>query len=314
MRTTILSTIGNTPLINIIYENASIFLKMESFNPGGSVKDRIALAMIEDAEKRGILTKDTIVVEPTSGNTGIGLAMVCAVKGYSLWLTMPESMSVERRKILELYGAKLVLTPAEKGMKGAIEKAEELAAQMKDVFIPYQFKNKANPEIHYKTTGPEIWQQMNENVDVLVSGVGTGGSISGAGKYLRERNPHIYIVAVEPFDSPVLSGGSPSPHKIQGIGAGFIPETLDTTIYNEVITVKSDDAYRTAIELAKMGILCGISSGANVFVASLIAKREEFKDKRVLTFICDTGERYLNNFIDYSATYSDIQKPNQDLP
>ncbi len=313
MRTTILSTIGNTPLINIIYDNASIFLKMESFNPGGSVKDRIALAMIEDAEKRGILTKDTIVVEPTSGNTGIGLAMVCAVKGYSLWLTMPESMSVERRKILELYGAKLVLTPAEKGMKGAIEKAEELAAQMKDVFIPYQFKNKANPEIHYKTTGPEIWQQMNENVDVLVSGVGTGGSISGAGKYLRERNPHIYIVAVEPFDSPVLSGGSPSPHKIQGIGAGFIPETLDTTIYNEVITVKSDDAYRTAIELAKMGILCGISSGANVFVASLIAKREEFKDKRVLTFICDTGERYLNNFIDYSATYSDIQKPNQDL-
>ncbi len=297
----LLNYIGNTPLIEFEYKKKVFFLKLESFNPGGSIKDRIAFAMINDAEKKGLITPNTTIVEPTSGNTGIGLAMICANKGYNLILTMPESMSLERRKILELYGAKLILTPAEKGMRGAVEKAEEIASQKPEYFIPYQFKNKANVEIHYNTTGPEIWQQTNQQIDILVAGVGTGGSITGVGKYLREKNPGIYIVAVEPYDSPVLSGGKPSPHKIQGIGAGFIPEILDTNIYNEIITVKNEDAYITSLELARMGLLCGISSGAVVYAAYKVAARPENKNKRIATFIYDTGERYLNNFIEYKA-------------
>jgi cysteine synthase A len=297
----LLNYIGNTPLIEFEYKKKVFFLKLESFNPGGSIKDRIAFAMINDAEKKGLITPNTTIVEPTSGNTGIGLAMICANKGYNLILTMPESMSLERRKILELYGAKLILTPAEKGMRGAVEKAEEIASQKPEYFIPYQFKNKANVEIHYNTTGPEIWQQTNQQIDILVAGVGTGGSITGVGKYLREKNPGIYIVAVEPYDSPVLSGGKPSPHKIQGIGAGFIPEILDTSIYNEIITVKNEDAYITSLELARMGLLCGISSGAVVYAAYKVAARPENKNKRIATFIYDTGERYLNNFIEYKA-------------
>lgn len=299
MNNTLLTLIGNTPLIEVEIEGYKLFLKLESFNPGGSVKDRIALAMIEDAEQKGLINQSTTIIEPTSGNTGIGLAMVCAVKGYKLILTMPESMSIERRKILEMYGANLILTPAEKGMRGAIEKAEEIISQIPNSYIPYQFKNKNNPQVHYRTTGPEIWQQMQQSVDIFVAGVGTGGSITGVGKFLRERNSNVYIVAVEPSDSPVLSGGTPSPHKIQGIGAGFIPEILDTTIYNEIITIKADDAYEMAIKLAKMGVLCGISSGANVHAALQVAKRPENKDKRIVTFICDTGERYLNNFLDF---------------
>jgi cysteine synthase A len=294
----ILDFIGNTPLIK--YENnitnANMFLKLESFNPGGSVKDRIALAMINDAEQRKLISPDSTIIEPTSGNTGIGLAMVCSVKGYKLILTMPESMSIERRLILEMYGAKLVLTPADKGMKGAIEKAEALAMEIPDSYIPSQFKNPANPATHYKTTGPEIWQAMNGEVDVFVAGVGTGGSISGIGKFLREKNPSVYIIAVEPFDSPVLSGGFPAPHKIQGIGAGFIPDTLNTEIYNEIIKVKNDEAYKTSFELAENGILCGISSGANVFAAKVMANRKEYFNKNIVTLICDTGERYLSAF------------------
>ncbi len=296
----ILDFIGNTPLIPFEADSNKIYLKLEYLNPGGSVKDRIAKAMIEKAEKEGKINNQTMIIEPTSGNTGIGLAMICAIKGYKLILTMPESMSIERRKILELYGTKLILTPADQGMKGAIEKAEELAYQTKNSFIPYQFKNQANPEIHYKTTGPEIWNSLNGKIDVFVAGVGTGGSISGIGKFLKEKNSGIYVVAVEPFDSPVLSGGNPAPHKIQGIGAGFIPETLNTTIYNEVLTVKNDEAYNTSLLLAKKSILCGISSGANVFAALQLSQRKEFKDKNIVTIICDTGERYLNNYIEYT--------------
>lgn len=302
MNNNLLLLIGNTPLIEVEIDGFKLFLKLESFNPGGSVKDRIALAMIEDAKQKGLLNPNTTIIEPTSGNTGIGLAMVCAVKGYSLMLTMPESMSIERRKILEMYGAKLILTPAEKGMRGAIDKAEEIASQIPNSFVPYQFKNKANPQVHYRTTGPEIWQQMQHKVDILVAGVGTGGSITGTGRFLREQNPDIYIVAVEPADSPVLSGGSPSPHKIQGIGAGFVPEILDTGIYNEIITMNANDAYEMAMKLARMGILCGISSGANVYAALQVAKRPENMGKRIVTFICDTGERYLNNFLDFKRT------------
>ncbi len=296
---TFLNLIGNTPLIEFQYKNIKLHLKLESFNPGGSIKDRIAYAMIDDAEKKGLIDKNTIIVEPTSGNTGIGLAMICAKKGYSLILTMPESMSLERRKILELYGAKLILTSAEKGMHGAVEKAEEIASQTPNSYIPYQFKNKANIEIHYKTTGPEIWKQTNQQVDILIGGVGTGGSITGVGRFLKEKNPNIYIVAVEPYSSPVLSGGTPSQHKIQGIGAGFIPDILDTSIYNEIITVKNEEAYDTSIELSRLGLLCGISSGAAVFSAYQVALRPENKNKRIVTFIYDTGERYLNNFIEY---------------
>lgn len=293
----ILDFIGKTPIISIEIEGKTLYLKMESFNPGGSVKDRIAKAMIEDAEQKGFINKETYIIEPTSGNTGIGLAMVCAIKGYKLILTMPENMSIERRKILELYGAHLILTTTEKGMKGAIEKAEALASEIKNAYIPFQFKNPANPLIHYQTTGPEIWNDMQGKVDILVSGVGTGGSITGIGKFLKEKNPNTHIVAVEPYDSPVLSGGKPAPHKIQGIGAGFIPEILDTTIYNEIITVKNDEAFQTSLLLAKKGILCGISSGANIYAALQLLQRKEFNNKNLLTIICDTGERYLHNFM-----------------
>lgn len=292
----ILEQIGKTPLISVEIDSHIIFLKLESMNPGGSIKDRIALAMIEEAEKNAQICNDSVIIEPTSGNTGIGLAMVCAVKGYRLVLVMPESMSIERRKILQLYGAELVLTPAEKGMKGAIEKAESLAHELPHSYIPYQFQNPANPEIHYKTTGPEIWQAMHGEVDAFVAGVGTGGSISGIGKYIKEKKSDVHIVAVEPYSSPVLSGGVASPHKIQGIGAGFIPKTLNTSIYNEIITVTNEEAYQTALLLAKKGILCGISSGANVFASLKLAKRNQHQ--HIVTIICDTGERYLNNFIE----------------
>lgn len=295
-----LKLIGNTPLIEIEYKRFKLLLKLESFNPGGSIKDRIAYAMINDAEQKGIINKNTTIIEPTSGNTGIGLAMVCACKGYSLILTMPENMSLERKKILELYGAKLILTPAEKGMRGSVEKAEELALQIPGSYIPNQFKNKANPEIHYQTTGPEIWKQANENVDIFIGGVGSGGSISGVGKYLKEKNQNVHIVAVEPYNSPVLSGGTASQHDIQGIGAGFIPEILNKTIYNEIMTIKNEEAYCTAIELANMGLFCGVSSGAVVYAAYQVAQRLENKNKRIVIFIYDKGERYLNNFIEYS--------------
>ncbi len=295
----ILNHIGNTPLISVEIESYSIFLKMESFNPGGSIKDRIALAMIENAEKNNLINKNSIIIEPTSGNTGIGLAMICAVKGYKLILVMPESMSIERQKIVQLYGAELVLTPAQKGMRGAIEKAESLARELNNSYIPYQFENPANPEIHYKTTGPEIWQAMHGQIDAFVAGVGTGGSISGIGKYIKEQKSNIHIVAVEPYDSPVLSGGNTSLHKIQGIGAGFIPKTLNTTIYNEIMTVQNEEAYQMSLLLAKKGILCGISSGANVFASLKLAKRNQYQN--IVTIICDTGERYLNNFIEYTS-------------
>ena len=295
----ILNHIGNTPLISVEIESYSIFLKMESFNPGGSIKDRIALAMIENAEKNNLINKNSIIIEPTCGNTGIGLAMVCAVKGYKLILVMPESMSIERQKIVQLYGAELVLTPAQKGMRGAIEKAESLARELNNSYIPYQFENPANPEIHYKTTGPEIWQAMHGQIDAFVAGVGTGGSISGIGKYIKEQKSNIHIVAVEPYDSPVLSGGNTSLHKIQGIGAGFIPKTLNTTIYNEIMTVQNEEAYQMSLLLAKKGILCGISSGANVFASLKLAKRNQYQN--IVTIICDTGERYLNNFIEYTS-------------
>ncbi len=295
----ILNHIGNTPLILVEIESYSIFLKMESFNPGGSIKDRIALAMIENAEKNNLINKNSIIIEPTSGNTGIGLAMICAVKGYKLILVMPESMSIERQKIVQLYGAELVLTPAQKGMRGAIEKAESLARELNNSYIPYQFENPANPEIHYKTTGPEIWQAMHGQIDAFVAGVGTGGSISGIGKYIKEQKSNIHIVAVEPYDSPVLSGGNTSLHKIQGIGAGFIPKTLNTTIYNEIMTVQNEEAYQMSLLLAKKGILCGISSGANVFASLKLAKRNQYQN--IVTIICDTGERYLNNFIEYTS-------------
>jgi len=302
MNNSLLNLIGNTPLIEFNYKGVNLFLKLESFNPGGSVKDRLALAMITDAENKGLINRDTTIIEPTSGNTGIGLAMICAIKGYKLLLTMPESMTIERRKIIELYGAQYILTPAEKGMRGAVEKAEELARQIPNSFIPYQFKNKANVEFHYRTTGPEIWRQTNHQVDVIVAGVGTGGTITGVGRFIKERNPQVKIYAVEPYESPVLSGGQPSTHKIQGIGAGFIPDILDTSIYDEVITIKSDDAYKTSLELAQSGLLCGISSGANVLAAYKVAKEKNYVDKKIVTFICDTGERYLNNLITYKES------------
>ncbi len=292
----VLELIGNTPIVRLNKMTqglaAEIYVKMESRNPGGCVKERIGLSMIEAAEREGILKPDSIIVEPTSGNTGIGLAMVAAVKGYKLILTMPETMSIERRKILKAYGAELILTPP--GMPNAIKKAEELAQQDKYVFIPQQFRNKANPEIHRKTTGPEIWRDMEGKVDVFVSGVGTGGTITGAGGYLREKNPNIYIIAVEPEASPVLSGGKPGPHPIQGIGAGFVPEVLDTKIYNEIVQISGEEAYAASRTLAKMeGILAGISSGAALAAALKYAKRTQ-KKENVVVILPDTGERYLS--------------------
>ncbi|AMC93558.1 cysteine synthase [Erysipelothrix larvae] len=293
--------IGKTPLLSLsrIQEEfgleAEIVGKLEAFNPGGSVKDRIAFAMLTDAKNRGIINEDTVIVEPTSGNTGIGLASLGAALGYKVILTMPETMSVERRKLLSAYGAQLVLTEGAKGMKGAIAKAEEIAATFENAFIPSQFDNQANPTIHYYTTGPEIYEDTEGEVDILVSGVGTGGTLTGSGKYLKEKLPNIKLIAVEPTDSPVLSGGQPGPHKIQGIGAGFVPSVLDVELIDEVIRVSNEDAFKTGRLIArKQGYLVGISSGAAVFAAIELAKRPENKGKRIVVILPDTGERYLS--------------------
>ena len=296
----IIETIGNTPLVklNRITENVkpNIYAKCEFFNPGGSVKDRIGMSMIEKAEQEGIINKDTVIVEPTSGNTGIGLAMVCAAKGYKLILTMPESMTVERRAILQAFGAEIILTPASGGMKGAIAKAEELSKEKGNIFIPQQFKNLANPEIHRKTTAKEIFNDLAGQVDAFVAGVGTGGTITGIGEILKDRvGARLKVYAVEPTGSPVLSGGDPGPHKIQGIGAGFIPEVLNTNIYDRVIQVEYEDAINTARNLAKMeGIFAGISSGANAWAAIFEASKDFDKDENIVFIVCDTGERYLS--------------------
>ncbi len=297
----ILETVGKTPLVELNNLKAklgfegNIIAKVEYFNPAGSVKDRIAKAMIEDAEKQGLITKDTVLVEPTSGNTGIGLAMVAASKGLRIILTMPETMSVERRNLLKAYGAELVLTEGAKGMKGAIEKAEELAREIPNAFIPSQFTNPANPNTHYVTTGVEIYEDLDGKVDFFVAGVGTGGTISGTGKALKERNPNIKVVAVEPATSPVLSEGRAGPHKIQGIGAGFIPKTLNTSIYDEIIPVSNEGAFATGKLIAhNEGMLVGISSGAALFAAITLAKRPENKGKNIVVLLPDTGERYLS--------------------
>ena len=294
----ITAAVGFTPLVQINKlesGNATILVKLESKNPCGSVKDRIALSMIRAAEKQGLITKDTVVIEPTSGNTGIGLAFICAARGHRLILTMPESMSVERRKILQLFGAELVLTPAEKGMPGAVEKAEQLVAQNPDSFMPQQFKNPANPQIHRETTAKEIWIDTDGKVDILVAGVGTGGTLTGCSEVLKNKNKNLKVVAVEPKESPILSGGKAGPHKIQGIGAGFVPDVLNVGIIDEIIQVSNEDAIETAWQLAlKEGILSGISGGANVWAAIQLSKRKENEGKVIVTFICDTGERYIS--------------------
>lgn len=293
--------IGGTPLLELTNieqsDNleATVFAKLEYFNPAGSVKDRIAKAMIDDAEEKGLLKKGSVIIEPTSGNTGIGLAAVAASRGYRIIIAMPETMSIERRNLMKAYGAELVLTEGAKGMKGAIAKAEELAKEIPDSFIPSQFTNPANPAVHEKTTGVEIWNDTDGKVDIFVAGVGTGGTISGTGAYLKSQNPNVKVVAVEPKGSPVLSEGISGAHKIQGIGAGFVPETLNTNIYDEVITVANEDAFETGRRIARSeGVLVGISSGAAVWAALQLAKRPENKGKTIVALLPDTGERYLS--------------------
>ncbi|MDO4288111.1 MAG: cysteine synthase A [Eubacterium sp.] len=293
--------IGRTPLLELSnYEakndlKGKVIAKLEYFNPAGSVKDRIAKAMIDDAEAKGLLKEGSVIIEPTSGNTGIGLASVAAARGYRAIIVMPETMSVERRKLMKGYGAELVLTEGAKGMKGAIAKAKELAEKTPGAYIPGQFENPANPEIHRKTTGPEIWEDTDGQVDIFVAGVGTGGTISGTGEYLKSQNPALKVVAVEPADSPVLSKGEAGPHKIQGIGAGFVPDTLDTQVYDEIITVSNDDAFNTAKAVAhNEGLLVGISSGAALWAATQLAKRPENAGKNIVVLLPDTGERYLS--------------------
>lgn len=293
--------IGNTPLLELSnYENennleAKILVKLEYFNPAGSVKDRIAKKILDDAEAKGLINKDTTIIEPTSGNTGIGLSAVAAARGYKIIITMPETMSVERRLLMAAYGAKLVLTDGAKGMKGAIAKANELHEQTPNSFIPGQFVNPANPQAHFETTGPEIWNDTDGKVDIFVAGVGTGGTLSGTGKFLKSKNPDVKVVAVEPATSPVLSEGKSGPHKIQGIGAGFVPDTLDTKIYDEIITVENDDAFAYSRAITKSdGILVGISSGAAVKAATDLARRPENKGKTIVAILPDTGERYLS--------------------
>ena len=293
--------VGHTPVLeftNIEKEEklqANLYGKLEYFNPAGSVKDRIAKAMVDDAEKKGLLKPGSVIIEPTSGNTGIGLASVAAARGYRLIITMPETMSIERRNLMKAYGAELVLTEGAKGMSGAIAKASELAAEIENSFIPSQFSNPANPAIHEKTTGVEIWEDTDGKVDIFVAGVGTGGTISGVGRYLKSQNPDVKVVAVEPKGSPVLSEGVSGPHKIQGIGAGFVPDTLDTKVYDEIITVENDDAFETGRRIARSeGVLVGISSGAAVWAAIELAKRPENKGKTIVALLPDTGERYLS--------------------
>ena len=299
--TSITQLIGGTPLVELSnYEaenklEAKILAKLEYFNPAGSVKDRIAKAMLDDAEAKGVLKPGATIIEPTSGNTGIGLASVAAARGYKIILTMPETMSVERRNLLKAYGAELVLTDGAKGMKGAIEKANELAAATPGSFIPGQFVNPANPAIHRATTGPEIWADTDGKVDIFVAGVGTGGTLTGVGEYLKSQNPNVKIVAVEPAGSPVLSKGVAGPHKIQGIGAGFVPDTLNTSVYDEIIAVENEDAFKTGRAIArKEGVLIGISSGAAVYAATVLAKRPENKGKTIVALLPDTGDRYLS--------------------
>jgi cysteine synthase len=296
--------IGNTPLLELSNFNrkhkleATLIGKLEFFNPAGSVKDRIGLAMIEAAEKQGLLNKDSVIIEPTSGNTGIALAFVAAAKGYRLIIALPETFSIERRNLLKALGAELILTPGTEGMKGAIRKATELAETTPNSFMPHQFNNPANPEIHRTTTAEEIWRDTDGDVDIFVAAIGTGGTITGVGEILKARKPGVQIIAVEPTDSPVLSGGNPGPHKIQGIGAGFVPEVLNTKIYDEIITVTNAQAIETSRELSRTeGLLVGISSGANAYAALQVAKRPGNKGKKIVTILCDTGERYLSTLL-----------------
>lgn len=298
---TITDLIGKTPLLELSnYElkynlKAKIVAKLEYFNPAGSVKDRVAKAMIEDAEQKGLLKEGSVIIEPTSGNTGVGLASVAASKGYKIIITMPETMSIERRNLLKAYGAELILTEGSKGMKGAIAKAEELASKTPNSFIPGQFVNPVNPSIHRNTTAHEIWEDTDGKVDIFVAGIGTGGTITGVGEFLKSKNPNIKVIAVEPANSPVLSKGSAGPHKIQGIGAGFIPDTLNTKIYDDIITIQNEDAFKASREISKIeGVLVGISSGAALFAATKLAELEQNKDKTIVVLLPDTGERYLS--------------------